>query len=282
MQFPTLPWWRTDDYSLTGHGDGLDLADGSLWGPEGPALVPYFPDTGKTGTGWGQDKFMASYRAQAFNPRRILSGVSKGYHDFAFVMRGARVLCIDIDGKNGGLEFASRLGFMPPTTAEVSMSGNGYHLFYLVDDEWDEHLGFAKYRDLIGVVTGVDIRATGCVYHKKTQRWNSRPLAMLPDHIDKLLLEKQRKREAAAATITKTLQLDPLEILIMHNELLNELAKPIQKGKRNQTLFAIGSQLMLAEYEDWPTAVRDRASEVGIDDDEVDKLVDNITKYGEK
>ena len=282
MEFSQLPWWRTDEYSLSNHGDGLDLKDSTLWGPEGPALVPYFPATDKTGPGWGRDSFMASYKRQVFRHRRVLAGVDRGLHDYAFVRRAARLVCIDIDGKNGGLEYASRLGYLPPTLSEVSKSGNGYHLFYLTDEEWDEHEGYAKYRDTIGLVTGVDIRATGCVYHKKGQRWNTRGLAPLPAHLSSLMLERQRKRAATAVTIEKTLQLEPEEIAMMHDALITELNKPIPNGKRNLTLFAIGSQMFLAKVENWAELVKERGRAIGLDEDELEKLAENIKRYGAK
>ncbi len=280
MQFSQLPWWRTDPYNLEGAANGPDLSDTTLWGPEGPALVQYFPDTGKTGPGWGREQFMDSYRRQQFSPRRVLAGYDRGSHAFAFVMRASKLVCVDIDGKNGGLEYASQLGFLPPTIAEVSKSGTGYHLFYLVEDEWDPQDGFARYRDAIGVVPGVDIRGTGCVYHKHTQRWNGRSAAMLPEFLSTMLLERQNRRDRDSVHIKKTLELDIEEIIIMHAELLTELNKPIPAGKRNSSLFAIGTKLKLAEVPDWEDEILRRAGEVGLDDDEAQKIVSNITAYG--
>lgn len=63
-------------------------------------------------------------------------------------------------------------------------------------------------------------------------------------------------------------------------ELEAELAKPIAAGKRNNTLFAIGSQLKDAEVPDWEQKVADRAVQVGLSDVEADKLVRNIAAYG--
>ena len=79
--------------------------------------------------------------------------------------------------------------------------------------------------------------------------------------------------------IQKTLALDPEEIAIMHDELITELSKPIPAGKRNNTLFAIGSKMAEAKVPDWQTLVGDRAVAVGLDEDEVDKLINNIAKY---
>ena len=76
MKLPELPWWRTDSYTLAGHNDGPDMDIPDLWGPHGPALVPYFPETGKTGPGWGSDTFMDRYNKLQFSPRRVLAGSS--------------------------------------------------------------------------------------------------------------------------------------------------------------------------------------------------------------
>ena len=284
MKLPSKPWWMTDAYDLSGVNDGLDMDDPSLWGPLGPALVGTYLDrkTGEpiTSPGWGGDTFMDFYRRRQFTPRRILATRGSTPPAFAWVMRSAKVVCIDIDGKNGGFDHASKLGFLPPTCAEVSQSKNGYHLFYLVDDTWDEAAGFARFRDAIGIVQGVDFRGTGCVFHKPTQRWNSRQLTKLPDHIVTMLEQRQLKRSLVTTNIAKTLELDPGEIAIMHDELIRELNKPIPAGKRNHTLFAIGSQLMQAQVPNWSDLVCDRGVQIGLDEDELDKLVRNITKYG--
>ena len=280
MQFSQLPWWRTDAYNLEGAANGPDLDDKSLWGPEGPSLVQYFPDTGKTGPGWGRDTFMNCYRRQLFNPRRVLASRDPDSVAYAYVMRGSKLVCVDIDGKNGGLEYASQLGYLPPTTSEVSKSGTGYHLFYLVEDEWDPQEGFGRYRDAIGIVPGVDIRGTGCVYHVPTQRWNGRTPAKLPEFLSTMLLERQNRKGRESVHILKTLELDIEEIIIMQSELLTELNKPIPTGKRNSTLFAIGSKLLLAEVPNWEQEVLRRAGEVGLDDVEAEKIVENINTYG--
>lgn len=223
---------------------------------------------------------MAKYVKDAFAPRRTLHGYANKKWNFAFIMRSIKVVCIDIDGKNGGLEYASKLGYLPPTLAETSKSGNGYHLFYEVDDKWDDVEGFARFRDQIGIVQGVDIRATGCVYHYPQQRWNWRNMAKLPKHLEQQLLHKIQTQQAAVVDIKKKLELDPVEVAIMQDELLDELKKPIADGKRNNTLFAIGSKMKLAQVPGWEEHVQDRAGQVGLKDDEIEKLVRNIDAYG--
>lgn len=278
MDFSSKPWWMTDSYDREAELGHLDQEE--YWGPNGAALVPLW-DNGTTGQGWGRDTFMDQYNKNAFSAARVLFGYNKQRWNFAFVMRSARLVCIDIDGKNGGFDHASELGFLPPTAAETSKSGNGYHLFYLVEDEWDDKDGFARFKDHIGIVTGVDIRGTGCVYHYPSQRWNNRKPVMIPIALRDRLLQKVMRQQQQAAVISKTLELEPEEVAIMHDELITELAKPIQDGKRNNTLFAIGSKLKAAQVDDWQDKVRDRAGEVGLDENESEKLISNIEKYGE-
>ena len=284
MQFNQMPWWRTDAYDSPAAIPSA-LAMPEIWGVNGPALVPLFSN-GKTGPGWGlqgadgKPGFIEKYRRLEFAQRRVMFGVDRGQHDWAWVMRSGRVVCLDIDGKNGGLEHASELGFLPPTVAETSKSGNGYHLFYLSEDTWDSREGFARYADRIGIVTGVDFRGTGCVYHYPTQRWNTRSLAPLPDHLSEMLLKKQSARTYQKSVIHKTLELDEMEVLLMQQEILAELAKPIPVGKRNNMLFAIGTNMMEAKIEGWDEKLGDRAAQLGLDSEEIDKLIANIEKYG--
>jgi len=277
MKIPK-PWWETDTYdddaAISDSIAGVDVT-----GPQGLALVRAWPD-GRTDAGWGDEAFMAKYQADGFNARSVLYGYRKGKWAFAIIMRSLRLVAVDIDGKNGGLEHVKKLGALPPTLAETSKSGNGYHLFYEVDEEWDEAHGFGSIRDRIGIEQGVDIRSTGCVYHHDTQRWNRRSVAPLPDYLKHLLLAKQQERAHRAATIATVLDSDDeTEILLMHDALLTDLAKPIPAGKRNNTLFAIGQQMKTAQVPDWETKLADRANEVGLAADEIDKLVTNVTRY---
>lgn len=270
-----LPWWRTDLYdgSLAVPGNMVDLA-----GPKGIAIVRAFKD-GRTDPGWGDDKFMANYMKGEFIPRRGLKSYEKGLSAFAFVMRSMKLVAVDIDGKNGGLEHAKKLGALPPTMAETSKSGDGYHLFYLVDDVWDDELGFAGISDRIGIETGVDIRGTGCVYHHDTQRWNDRMPVMLPQYLRDLLVTKQQERQHRAAHVAAVLNsTDPMEILMLQEQLTADLAKPIPAGKRNNTLYAIGVQMKEAAVPGWENLVDKRANDVGLSADETDKLIKNIQR----
>jgi hypothetical protein len=97
-------------------------------GPQGVALVRAWKD-GTTDPGWGLWRpgaggettgFMWKYEHLVFRAAPIANGFSQGRWNFAFVMRALRLVCIDIDGKNGGLSHAGRLGMLPPTLAETS------------------------------------------------------------------------------------------------------------------------------------------------------------------
>jgi hypothetical protein len=279
-----LPWWRTDTYA-----EAIAVPVGQLEphaGPKGIALVRAWKD-GTTDPGWGliakegKPAFMERYTKGAFKMTPILFGFDQGRHAFAFVMRSMRVVCIDIDGKNGGLEFASQLGSLPPTLSETSKGGDGYHLFYATsEDEWDDTTGFSMFADRIAIKQGVDIRATGCVYHYPQQRWNSRAIAELPDHLKLTLIQHRQKAAAQAAAIVATIEgQDSTEVLLMQDQLLVDLNKPIPAGRRNTTLFAIGQQMKLAAVPDWEKHLHARAVAVGLDVLEADKLVANVTRY---
>lgn len=276
------PWWQTDEYI---HDNALpqDFTDHA--GPNGVALVRAWPD-GRTDKGWGlmgpdgSEGFIPRYERGEFNQRRVLYGFEKGKWAFAIIMRSVRLVCIDIDGKNGGLEHAKRLGMLPHTMSETSKSGDGYHLFYSVDEQWDDARGFGLLGDRIGIEQGVDVRAVGCVYHHPQQRWNDRPVAPLPEHLKTLLLHREQKVAAQTERIVKVLQSsDETEILMMHDEILTDLAKPIPAGKRNTTLFAIGSQMQSAQIHDWDEKLYTRALDVGLDNHEAQKIVENVKRY---
>jgi hypothetical protein len=277
------PWWLSDTYD---HDYAVPAQFDDESGEQGVALVRVWPE-GKTDAGWGlTDKdgkptFIPLYKRKRFNPKPILMGYEQRMWAFAFVMRSMRVVCIDIDGKNGGFNHAASLGMLPPTLSETSKSGDGYHLFYKVsEDEWDPDAGFAAYSDRIGIEQGVDFRGMGCVYHYPSQRWNGRHLAELPVRIKDRLLANQQRKAASAANIIKTLELeDPEEVLIMQADLLSDLKKPIPAGRRNNTLFAIGQQLKLAQIPKWDEHLHARAIEVGLDMAEADKLVANVQRY---
>lgn len=285
LNLSTENWWEDPKQYTFDAIIPKQLRDLSYWGPDGAAIVKAYAD-GSTQRGWGlsakdgQPSFMQRYKAGEFRIERVERGYDTEAHAAAIVMRSARLVCIDIDGKNGGDQHVTKIGLLPKTLAETSKSGNGWHLFYSVDEEWDLTEGFGEIPDQIGYVTGVDIRSVGCVYHFNTQRWNANPVAPLPEWLREKLLQKKKARLAKASKLKQLAQLDDTERLLAHAELLDELQKPLKQGTRNTTLFAIGSQLMLADYPNWQGAIHARATDIGLPQREADRLVQNIENYG--
>ena len=270
-------WWMTDKYDID---EAFPTVFDGLAGPQGVGAVRAWMN-GTTTKGWGEQEFMPRYNKKLFSTKLIEPHLQQSPDNaFAFLMRSMRLVCIDIDGKNGGLEHAQELlGNAPPTLAETSKSGNGYHLFYEVEDDWDPQKGFAKFGDSIGIVTGVDIRATGCVYHYPQQRWNGREIAKLPAWIVVRLLKRANLRRERATLLEQIDTIDETERLMLHDELMDDLKRPIAFGKRNSTLFAVGSQMLEAKIPDWDERLRERGAEIDLSADEVEKIIANISRY---
>ena len=284
LQIPTKGWWETDQYGLQILIPAV-LEHEDLWGPKGPAIVKAYSN-GTTQVGWGlnpprdsSDGFMPRYLRGEFLEKRASAGYDQNRHAVAFVMRSARLIVVDIDGKNGGLQGIHQLGNLPFTLAETSKSGTGYHLWYITPESWDDDLGFSEVGDAIGIAPGVDIRNVGCVYHWQTQRWNSRSITPVPANIWNRLREKKVKQEQAAAAISSVITTgDETEILIMQDALIDDLAKPIPAGQRNTTLFAIGNKMRQAGIPDWKDRIELRAVKVGLDPTEAERITANIAK----
>ena len=286
---PKIPWWQRDSYNLNmSHPDEFfELATG----PRGQATVSVNKN-GTTQPGWGllgkkhddgtrDNGFMPRYMRGEFDHRKTRwQFINKGL-PFAFIMRSLPVLAVDIDGKNDGFAGAQALGVLPETLAETSKSGNGYHLFYGMADIWDVDLGFAALDDHIGIAQGVDIRVTGCVFHYETQRWNGRSIAPIPSQLEQLLQQKKQSRMTNQAILTNLKEMDDVDKLVAHHTLLADLAQPILAGRRNNTLFAIGSKMKAAAIPDWEDKIRERANQLNLDWEEADKLVSNIAAYGD-
>lgn len=242
-------------------------------GPNGVATVAIYK-SGKSQPGWGEVDFMKNYKLG-----KLLAETRT--NEYAYVMRSLQMLVVDIDGKNDGDEYAKLLN-LPPTLAETSKSGNGYHLWYLLPDNWDPDKGFARLSDRLALVQGVDIRVTGCVFHYPQQRWNSHDVTVAPDH----LINRIEVRESMHATQAQIKKLvddgDEVEIKRLISEACESLDRAIQPGRRNQTLFAIGSQLYLLGWSEWEGAIRDKADEVGLDQFETDKIIRNIPTYADR
>lgn len=283
----STPWWQTDDYDFE---KDVPLAFYEEAGEHGPMIIRAWDD-GRTDPGWGIRPnregvgFLQLYENKnSARRQRALVAQKKLGRPFAFVMRSMQIICIDIDGKNGGLEGAKQLGPFPETLAETSKSGNGYHLFYLLPDEWDLNAGYGRYGDRIGIAPGVDIRSVGCVYHYPQQRWNRRRLAELPQFMHDRLLAAEQKRAASAARITTIIEEgDPVEIAVLQDELIQDLKKVSSAaGGRNNALFAIGNKMIEAGVEGWETLIHDRGIDVGLPLEEVNKLVANIEAHYNK
>jgi hypothetical protein len=105
-------------------------------------------------------------------------------------------------------------------------------------------------------------------------------MAPLPEFIAEVLRSKENYRANQAGRFAAVVASnDETEILLMQDQLITELKKPIPDGKRNNTLFAIGSQMRDAEVPNWDQLVYDRAVELGLSDDEAGKIVENIGRY---
>ncbi len=284
MLSSSKPWWMESDSYVDSTPVPLAITD--LAGDQGPALVKVYED-GRTQPGWGlaapgeEGGFMPRYAKGEFLPKRALYPYMKKGQPFAFVMRSVNLVALDIDGKNGGLEGAKALGNLPVTLAETSKSGTGYHLFFTTpDDVWNSEAGFAQFSDRIGIRQGVDFRAVGCVYHHDTQRWNNEKPVPLPDYLVDVLTQRQQQQAAAKDRIQKIKESgDPMETMMMTDQLLDDLKKPIPAGRRNNTLFAIGQSMKEAEVDGWDILLYDRALQVGLSSLEADKLVANVQRY---
>lgn len=248
-------------------------------GPEGVAIVNVFKD-GRTTPGWGKD-FLNNYTRRAFRANPRVQAFQRDGNPFAIVMRSVQMICLDLDAHDGaanGLVSARDLE-LPITLAETSKSGKGRHLFYRTNVPWDQ--GYDKFRDIIGLLPGVDVRAVGCVYHYESQRWNGEPLTLVPGSVHGLIQEHQaaRSHESFKYATVRNAGPDDEEAIIIHDQLITELNKPILPGKRNNSLFAIGSKMMNAGVEDWENHIRTRGAQIGLGSTEVDKIIGNIGTY---
>ena len=235
---------------------------------------------GKTESGWGAKDFVANREAGRFGAQRSIDAFMKFRQPFAFVMRSVPFVAVDIDGKNGGIQTATILR-LPRTLAETSKSGNGYHLFYRIPmARWNAKRGFDDLEDHNGIIPGVDIRGTGVIFHHDTQRWNMEPIADLPMSLYDLLTRAKEIRHNAKVTRNGAEGLDEDELVLVHDRLTNQLAGPAKVGTRNQRLFAIGTQMYATHYPEWDVRVIERGRELGLGEQELDSIIQNIIKYG--
>ena len=273
MRNPNAQWFEDSNQYYLNKAIPTEISYDKL------SLIRVYPSTGKTQPGWGGIDFMENYLQNAFSPERAIRFFERYSSPFGIVMRSVPYIVVDIDGKNGGIP-TSRVLNLPPTLAETSKSGNGYHLFYLVPDAvWHELRGYDEFPDLIGLVPGVDIKGTGVVYHYPKQRWNGLPIAELPASLYKLLSTARDVKRAARLTREGAQALDDDERMILHDELKEALSKSVPKGMRNQRLYKIGARMFAADYPHWDTALIERGTQLGLEADEIDELIHNITEY---
>ena len=243
------------------------------------SLVKVYP-SGKTQPGWGAKDFVVNQERGLFNPDKALEFYDRSGQAFAFVMRSIPLLCVDIDGKNGGIRTAEVLGLSQRTLAERSRSLNGYHLFYRVPyTNWNPLRGYDEFDDIIGLLPGVDIKGTGLVFHYPNQRWNAEDIQLLPPVLADLIGRARDVRRAARITKMGTQDLDEDELVIVHDQLRDELYKKVEVGNRNNRLYAIGAQMFVTQYPSWDLTLYDRGAELGLSMEEITELIKNIEQY---
>jgi len=241
------------------------------------SLVRVYPN-GKTQPGWGAKDFVTNQEKGLFEKEKALEFYEKYRQPFAFVMRSVPLLCVDIDGKNDGIVTA-RVMNLPRTLAETSKSGNGYHLYYRMPYTNYGERGFDELPDITGLLPGVDIKATGVVFHYPNQRWNNSGIEMIPPTLMELLGRIKSMRWSARVTKEGTSNMDPDELVIVHDLIKHDLYGKFELGNRNNKLYAIGAQMYATGYPAWDTALYDRGLEIGLEMSELSEMIRNIEKY---
>lgn len=263
--------------------DKKQYTDDSPLGPLkefSPDLIRVYPGIEKVQPGWGRKTYMDNRNKNAFSRRRALRFYENTSQPFAVVMRSIPVICVDIDGKNGGIETANTLQ-LPRTAAEISKSGNGYHLFYELLDQWDEKYGYQSMGDVNGLVPGIDIRGTGIVYHYPGQLWNQTTITPLPKSLFELVDRRSKLKYESRVTRSGASALDEDDLAILHDKLKTRLERTIPQGMRNNRLFEVGAKMYAAFYPNWQLELYDRGLEVGLDEKEIGGIIESIEKYAE-
>lgn len=247
-----------------------------LAGPMGVAVVRVYGE--KTQPGWGREHFMRNYSRRFFASPNIPEG-----EPYALVMRSLRLLCVDIDGKNDGYKEAAKLD-LPPTLAETSKSGKGHHLFYSYPDVWDDTDGYALQPDRIGMWPGIDIKATGVVYHHLHQRWNNEAVAELPDGVWELLVKRNQRDALLRVTPTQAAELTDDDLKFKRDMLLIELSKHRTDG-RDTSLWRIGASLLNLGVDEAYMAEKILAAGLkwGVPEETLTgKIIPNIISYAQR
>jgi len=247
------------------------------WGYRGNLALVHVQSSGATTSGWGRQDFVLNHGQGKFQPEKYLKRFGHG-RAFGIVMRSVPLLCIDIDGKNGGFQ-AARVLELPPTLAETSKSGNGLHLFYRVAGaDWDPNYAYDEIPDVIGLLPGVDVKATGIVYHFPQQRWNGATIAYVPKGVMNLLSARKRTIEISKERVQASKLLDPEERAILADELMDELQRPLPDGRRNTTLFAWGCKAD-GVVKDWPLHLHLRGEQAGLSSSELVQIIKSVQSY---
>jgi|SRR6478609_759199 len=234
---------------------------------------------GTTQKGWGRDEFVRNQAEGHFQVERSLRLFDRYAQPYGIVMRSLPMICVDIDGKNGGIG-TSKVMALPKTLAERSKGGNGYHLFYSVPyTVWDVEYGYDEFPDVIGLIPGVDIKGTGIVFHFANQKFNNLDVAPLPPSLGELIGRAREIRYQTRVTAHGALALDEEELAILHDSLLTKLNSKFTAGSRNNQLYKIGARMQAANFPNWEAEVRRRGLEVGLPPDEVEELIRNVANY---
>jgi len=242
------------------------------------SLVSLYPN-GKTQPVWGAASFVDNQKRGKFRSDVVINRFNKQQMPFGIVMRSLPMICVDVDGKNGGIQTAALLG-LTNTFGERSKSQNGYHLYYSIPyTRWNPERGYDEFPDIIGLIPGVDIKGTGVVFHYGNQLWNSQDVAIAPASLLELIGKVRDIKRQTRLTKSGVSDMDSDELVIIHDELRERLASKFEPGKRNTKLYAIGSQMQAAFYPAWDIALYDRGIEIGLEIEEITDIINNIEKY---
>ena len=242
-----------------------------------PPLVRVYPG-GATQPGWGAKEFEENFYKGRFDVGRSLPAFDKYRQPFGLVMRGVPLICVDIDGKNDGINTA-RVLHLPKTLGEVSKSGNGYHLFYSIPGaEWIPGKGYDEFPDIIGLIPGVDVKGTGIVYHYPQQRWNRTEIAVAPRSLLKLLSASRDSKQMRLAAVRST-DMDDEERAMLHDQIRTRLKGRFEAGNINNKLFAIGAQMLNSGYPNWQHELMVRGLEVGSTEEKMTTIINNVIQY---
>ncbi|QOC56094.1 DNA primase/polymerase [Microbacterium phage Zhengyi] len=242
-------------------------------------LVRLFP-SGKTQPGWNNKEFMENHDRGAFAPKRALRFFNRYDMPFGLLMRSVPLVGIDIDGKNGGIETSNALR-LTRSLAETSRSGDGFHIVYSVPfTQWNPKTGYSELPDLLGLIPGVDIKGTGLLFHHSSQKWNNLRIAPLPPTLFDLITNTRDSRQLRRlAREVKAPEMDPDDLVIVHDQLKTSLEGKFPVGGRNQKLFALGAQMRAAAYPHWEKALYERGAQIGLDKEEISSIIKNIDAY---